>query len=811
MTNKRNLSEEDICAKYITKAVRNSGWTEAQIRREVFFTDGKISVQGKMHYRGKRKRADYILYLKPNIPLAVIEAKDNKHGVGAGMQQAKEYAKILDLPFVFSSNGDGFLFYNKTAEDNEPLEQQLTNDEFPTPDHLWQRYKRWKNISDTEAAIILQDYFVTRGGYEPRYYQRIAINRTIEAVAKGQQRILLTMATGTGKTFTAFNIIYRLWKSRTKKRILFLADRTALIDQTRRGDFRHFGDKMTVIKKKVVEHIDHTGKKSERLVSNNKRGIDSADKAYEIFLGLYQGLTNQEGIEDAYKDFSPDFFDLIVIDECHRGSAREDSAWREILRYFSAATHIGLTATPKETKEISNIEYFGKPLYTYSLRQGIDDGFLAPYSVIRVGINVDLQGWRPERNQRDKDGNLIDDREYNLNDYEKNLVIEERTKTVARKITEFLKGGDRYRKTIVFCVDIDHAERMRSELSNCNKDLMRRDERYVMRITGDNPEGKRELDNFTNPEEEYPVIVTTSKLLTTGVDAKTCQLIVLESNINSMTEFKQIIGRGTRIDEEHGKFHFTILDFRNVTKLFADPDFDGDPVLIKDVTAEDDLEELGADETTEDIVAEETDEYQPPQIISGGEVEERRDKITVNGIDVTILVERELQFDQQGKLITKNLKVYTRELVQERFASLRDFLNKWQTTERKMVLVDELKQAGVLVEELQRAVDKDVDIFDLICHVAYDMPPLTRRERAEQVKKRNYFTQYGEQMRQVLEGLLEKYADEGIENLESTKILRLHPFNQIGTPIEIIKNIFGNKKAYLAAVKELEAQIYQTA
>ncbi len=830
MQSKKQLSEADIRAKFITPDILKAGWKEAQIGREVFFTDGKIIVKGRIHARGKRKRADYILYLKPNIPIAVVEAKDNNHSIGSGMQQALAYAKALDILFVFSSNGDGFVFHNKAAEQGEPIERELSPDEFPSPDTLWRYYKRFKNIGDEDTAIVLQDYFVTRGGRTPRYYQQIAINKTIEAIAQGQQRILLTMATGTGKTYTAFNIIYRLWKSGTKKRILFLADRTALIDQTRRGDFRHFGDKMTVIKKKVVTYESEEGVRSERLVSNNKRGIDSADKAYEIFLGLYQGLVGQEGMENPYEDFSEDFFDLVIIDECHRGSAREDSEWRKILTYFSSATHIGLTATPKETKEVSNIEYFGDSLYTYSLKQGIDDGFLAPYKVIRVGLNVDLEGWRPERNKKDKYGNLVTDRKYNTKDYDKNLVIEERTKIVAKKVTEFLKGAGRFNKTIVFCVDINHAERMRKELINCNTDLYRKNAHYIMQITGDNAEGKLELDNFTNPEEKYPVIVTTSKLLTTGIDAKTCKLIVLDSNIQSMTEFKQIIGRGTRIDEEYDKFYFTILDFRNVTDLFADPKFDDEPVMIKVATEDTDLstaedeggEDIGGNEDgtengneeenhTGNVSDSDAPEYEKPKLPNAGEIENTRQKIYVNGIDVTVLVERELQFDHQGKLVTKSLKVYTEELIKEKYASLQDFLNKWTSSKRKLALVEELKKEGVLVKELQSAVDKNVDIFDLICHVAYDMPPLTRKERANNVKKRNYFTKYGEQARKVLENLLEKYADEGIENMESTKILRLKPFNEIGTLPEIVNGIFGGKENYFKAVKELEAEIYRTA
>lgn len=823
MQSKKSLSEEDICAKFITPAVIAAGWDEmTQIRRQVYFTDGRIIVRGKLTSRGQRKFADYILYFKTNIPIAVIEAKDNSKSVGAGMQQGLGYAETLDIPFVFSSNGDGFIFHNKAAEEGEDMEAELSLEDFPSPTELWQRYKKYKNISDAEEAVILQDYYLDRSGRSPRYYQTIAINRTVQAVVQGQNRALLVMATGTGKTYTAFNIIYRLWKSGLKKRILFLADRTALIDQTRRGDFRHFKGKMTVIKKKVVEvENEKTGKREEKLVSNNKRGIDSADKAYEIFLGLYQGLTNSEG-PDAFRDFSPDFFDLIVIDECHRGSAKEDSAWREILRYFSSATHIGLTATPKETKYTSNIEYFGDPIYTYSLRQGISDGFLAPYKVVRVGLNVDLEDWRPESGKRDKSGNLVPDRIYNKLDYDRNLVIDERTLTVARKVDEFLRGTNRMNKTIIFCVDIDHAERMRRALVNLNQDLMREDKRYVMRMTGDNPEGKAELDNFTNPEEDFPVIVTTSKLLTTGVDAKTCKLIVLDANIQSLTEFKQIIGRGTRIDEEYGKLYFTIIDFRSATDIFADPDFDGDPVRIKEVNEDEDIGDVDnegeeddiPEEENDDIPEDETDETEtgttsglPPRGTVGGDP---IIKIHVNGVQVEVLVERKMYFDSQGKPVTTDLTVYTKNKITEQYQNLNSFLKRWNAADKKTVVIEELKNQGIMVDELKEAVNREVDIFDLICHIAYDMPALTRKERANEVKKRNYFTKYGEEARKVLEILLEKYAEDGLENLEDFKVLKVRPFDKFGSALEIVNGIFGGKEGYLTAVKELEEEIYRT-
>ncbi|MDW8332500.1 MAG: DEAD/DEAH box helicase family protein, partial [Cyclobacteriaceae bacterium] len=684
-----------------------------------------------------RKRADYILYYKPNIPVAIIEAKDNNHSVGAGIQQALSYAEILDIPCAFSSNGDGFLFHDRTATDGN-IETEIGLDNFPTPEVLWQKYKKYKGIETPEAErIVAQDYYFDGTNRKPRYYQQIAINRTVEAIANGRNRILLVMATGTGKTYTAFQIAYRLWKSGAKKRILFLADRKALIDQTRRGDFRHFKDKMTVVKHRQV------------------------DKSYEIYLALYQGLSGSEGEKNIYKQFSRDFFDLVIIDECHRGSAKEDSAWREILEYFHNATHIGLTATPKETSEVSNIEYFGEPIYTYSLRQGIEDGFLAPYRVIRVLLNIDAEGWRPEPGKTDKEGNEIEDRIYNRRDFDKNLVIDERTDTVARKVTEFLKGYDRFAKTIVFCVDIEHAERMRSALANHNADLVAENHKYVMQVTGDNEEGKRELDNFINPEEKYPVIATTSELMTTGVDAQTCKVIVLDSNINSMTKFKQIIGRGTRINEEYGKLYFTILDFRNATDLFADPQFDGDPIRIKPVTEETNLEGIVNEEeqNTEPLIDSETGEeieISPPEIRYPESehkpliVNEPRQKVYVNGVDVSVLISRELYFDQHGKPITTSLKDHTKEIIKGKFASLDDFLNKWNNSDRKEAIIKELMEQGIMVDKLYEAVNQEVDLFDLICHVAYDQPPLTRKERANNVKKRNYFAKYGEKARKVL-------------------------------------------------------------
>lgn len=794
---KNSLSERDICTKFITPAVEKSGWNKlTQLLEEVSFTDGKIYVRGKLTARGNKKRADYILYYKPNIPIAIIEAKDNKHSVRAGIQQALDYAKILDIPCVFSSNGDGFLFHDRTATDGN-IETELDIDNFPTPEQLWEKYKKYKGITTPAAEkIASQDYYFDGTSRKPRYYQQIAVNRTVEAIANGQDRILLVMATGTGKTYTAFQIIHRLWKSGAKKRILFLADRNALIQQTRNGDFKHFKDKMTVVKHRQI------------------------DKSYEIYLALYQGLSGFDEEANVYKQFSPDFFDLIVIDECHRGSAKEDSSWREILTYFKNATHIGLTATPKETNEASNSEYFGEPVYTYSLKQGIDDGFLAPYRVVRIALNIDAEGWRPEQGKTDKDGNSIEDRIYNRKDFDRNLVIEERTDIVAKKLSEFLKGFDRFAKTIVFCVDIDHAERMRSALQKHNSDLAAVNHKYVMQITGDNDEGKRELENFTNPEEKYPVIATTSELMTTGVDAQTCKVIVLDANINSMTKFKQIIGRGTRINEEFGKLYFTILDFRNATDLFADKDFDGDPIRVKPVSEEIDLSGIVDEEETDtspiidDVTGDEIKVEKPkiryPVSENTNIVREPRQKVYVNGVDVSVLISREMYFDQHGKPITTSLKDHTKEIIKEKFVSLDDFLNKWNSTERKEAIIAELQEQGVMVEALYEAVDKKVDLFDLICHVAFDKPPLTRKERANNVKKRNYFTKYGEQAKKVLEALLDKYADEGITNIESIEVLRVNPFDSFGSPTEIISE-FGSKEAYLQAVKELEIELYKTA
>ena len=743
---KKKLSERDICSKFITPAITKAGWDlHSQIREEVSFTKGRIIVRGKLHTRGEQKRADYILYYKSNIPLAVIEAKDNSYSVGAGMQQALNYAETLGVPFVFSSNGDGFLLHDCTGQATI-TEQEIALEAFPSPAQLWQRYCQWKGIETAQARHTVEmSYYDDGTNRTPRYYQANAVNNTIEAVAKGQQRILLVMATGTGKTYTAFQIIWRLWKSGTKKRILFLADRNILVDQTKNNDFKPFGAAMTKISKRQI------------------------DKSYEIYLSLYQAVTGSEEEQNIYKQFTPDFFDLIVIDECHRGSAAEDSAWREILEYFSSATHVGLTATPKETKDVSSIYYFGDPVYSYTLKQGIEDGFLAPYKVVRIDIDKDVQGWRPSKGQVDKTGQLIEDRVYNQIDMDRTLILEKRTELVAQKITEFLVATDPYAKTIVFCDDINHAERMRQALVNLNPERVKESRKYVMRITGDEQEGKAELDNFINPEERYPVIATTSKLMTTGVDAQTCKLVVLDQHIKSMTEFKQIIGRGTRINEDYDKYWFTIMDFKKATELFADKDFDGEPVMIyepkdgESPVPPDEVPKIGYDEHGNPVLpsGEDTD-FTTAGPGEGGQGLGRV-KYVLGDVTVYVVAQRVQYYGPEGKLITESLKDYTRQTVLKDYASLDEFLRRWTKAERKASILQELEEHGVLLQPLAEEVGKDFDVFDLICHVAFGQPPLTRRERADQVKKRNYFAKYGEQARKVLESLLEKYADTGIE------------------------------------------------
>lgn len=819
--NKAKLTETDIITKFILPAVKEAGWDDlTQIRQEVKLRDGKVVVRGQMAARKKVKSADIVLYHKPGLPLAVIEAKANKHEIGKGMQQGLDYASLLEVPFVFASNGDGFVFHDKTADlaAGAALESEILLDDFPTPAQLWDKYCAFKGYQTAHLPVITQDYYSDGSDKSPRYYQLQAINKTVEAIAAGQSRVLLVMATGTGKTYTAFQIIWRLWKAKAKQRILFLADRNILVDQTKTNDFQPFGTAMTKVTGRTV------------------------DPAYEIHLALYQALTGPEESQKAYKQVQPDFFDLIVIDECHRGSAAEDSAWREILEYFSSATQIGLTATPKETDTVSNTDYFGEPVYSYSLKQGIEDGFLAPYKVVRVDMDVDLQGWRPTKGQLDKQGNEIADRIYNQKDFDRTLVIDERTQLVAQTLSNYLKKTDPMAKTIVFCNDIDHAERMRRALVNLNPEQVAKNDKYVMKITGDDEIGKGQLDNFINPKKAYPVIATTSELMTTGVDAKTCKLVVLDQNIQSMTKFKQIIGRGTRIDDKYNKLWFTILDFKKATELFADPRFDGVPegVVVTnpdDINQpDDDLGDIidgtdplpgddapGGSESDNEEESEGTQEpsgtydsgaYPPGSGDTGdwgetsGEPPEVR-KFYVNGVPVKVIAERVQYYDTDGKLVTESFKDYTRKTLLKECATLDAFIKRWQSAERKQAIIDELEQAGVLWQVLSAEVGQELDPFDLICHVVYDQPPLTRRERADNVKKRNYFTKYNETAQQVLATLLDKYADQGVAEIETKEALKVAPFTELGRPLELAKKGFGSPKAFEEAITELEAEIYR--
>ncbi|WP_109465782.1 EcoAI/FtnUII family type I restriction enzme subunit R [Albibacillus kandeliae] len=776
---KKKLSESDICDLFISPAIRDAGWDPMkQIRREVTLTPGPVVVRGNMSSRNKKKKkfADYVLSWEPSVPVAVVEAKDNTVGVSHGLQQALSYADILEIPSAFSSNGDAFAGHNKVPEPGEDIETDFPLTDFPAPQVLWERYKNFRGIKDEDEALVLQPYHEEASGKEPRYYQVEAINRTIEAIANDQRRVLLVMATGTGKTYTTFQIIWRLWKAGEAKRILFLADRNVLVDQTLVNDFKPFGSVMTKVRNRKI------------------------DPSYEIHLGLYQALTGPDESDKIFKSVSPDFFDLIVIDECHRGSAAADAAWREILEYFSAAIQIGLTATPKETKYVSSTAYFGEPVFTYSLKQGIDDGFLAPYKVVKIDIDRDVEGWTPPPGMTDDLGAEIDAREYNRQDMDRILVLNQRTKLVADRVMQLLKATDPFSKTIIFCEDIDHAERMRKAIVNAAGPLALENPKYVMRITGDSVEGKAELDNFIDPESKFPVIATTSELLTTGVDAKTCKVIVLDKTISSMTTFKQIIGRGTRIDEEHNKYFFTIMDFKGATDLFRDPDFDGNPVVI--YTPGDDDDPVPPDPPDD---PDDDDDGPDDDDPTGSK------KIRVSGVDANIVAERIEYLGPDGNLITESYKDFAKKQVLSEYASLDEFIRTWNDAEKKQAIIEELEEYGVLLENLAAEVGKDFGDFDLLCHIAYEQPPLTRKERADKVKKRNYFTKYGDQARAVLSALLDKYADEGITTIESAKVLKLQPFDTIGTPMEIINDVFGGKDGYEQALRELEQQIYKQA
>lgn len=795
---KKSLTETEIRSRYITPALVQAGWQVDSFREEFYyFTAGRIVVKGKKSFRKDRKFVDYLLHRPDgtNTPLAIVEAKDNNHDEGAGMQQALDYAEHLDVPFVFTSNGDSFVMHDRTGQ-TQPLERVIALDQFPSPNELDVLYRKWKGIESLEAAAIVNSpYHEDGSGKSPRYYQRVAINRTIEAIANGKKRILLVMATGTGKTYTAAQIIWRFWKapSQKQKRILFLADRNILVDQTKSNDFKHFGTAMTKITNRTI------------------------DKSYEIYLSLYQAVTGTEEESNAYKQFSPDFFDLIVIDECHRGSSKEDSSWRDILEYFSSAAQIGLTATPVETKDASSSHYFGDPIYTYSLKDGIDDGFLAPYKVIRVATDVDTFGWRPEEGATDDEGNEIEDKEYSTKDFDRTVILPERDKKVAKYITAFLEKTDPFAKTIVFCRTINHATRVRQALINENAERVRENSKYVMKITGDDEIGKAELDTFIDPESRYPVIAVTSKLMTTGVDVQTCKVIVLDSNIQSMTEFKQIIGRGTRVREDYGKTYFTILDFRNVTKLFADPDFDGDPVKIYEPKTEDEFEEIVEtidDETKYDTPGENIDDafVNDPgatevYIPEPGEVTKSK-IITVSGQRVEIVGERVQIMDADGKLITESLTDYTRKNILGEYATLDEFLQKWSAAKQKYYILDEMEAKGIPIYELADTFGEDTDLFDVVTSLAYGQKPLGRKTRAEKVRHGRFLSRHQGRAREVLEALLDKYETTSIKAIEEREVLKVQPLHSFGTPIEIA-NLFGGINGYEEAVVQLTTELYE--
>ncbi len=786
---KNQMSEEDIKTNYITPVLFANGWKDKiTMETQVKLTDGKINIVGNGTVKEKPKKADYVLYINPNNPIAIIEAKNNNHTISHGLQQAKEYAKMLDIPFVYSSNGDAFQEFDFLTG----LEREIPLDQFPTYDDLVERFKKEANngegLSNDELTVINQPYYTSQTTHSPRYYQRIAVNRTVDLISQGRKRLLLVMATGTGKTFTAFQIIYRLLKSGIKRKILYLADRNILVDQSISQDFSPL--------KNTIHKIN--------FLKDDKSTITS----YEVYFSLYQQLTGGEETETTDENaedetiskleslFKPDFFDLVVVDECHRGSAKKDSNWRKILEYFSSATQLGMTATPKETKYVSNINYFGEPIYTYSLKNGIEDGFLAPFRVINITTNIS-EGWRPVKDQTDKYGNEIEDRVYDNKDYDKNIVIEDRIFKVAQEITNYLKATDRMAKTIVFCETEEHAEQMRTALSNLNSDMVRKNPDYVVRITGSDVYGKSKLDYFISVSQKFPVIATTSKLLSTGVDCKMTKLIVLDQMIGSMTEFKQIVGRGTRLREKDGKTHFTIMDFRNVSRLFADPEWDGDPVIdpIFDPTGG-----TKPDKPKDDVVKDPEPPYKNKPFVD-------KDGCHVYVINKTVAV-----YDTNNKLLKQeNIIDYTRRNIQGDYLSLENFIKNWNTASKKQIIRNLFDEHGINLEDIKNEENMvGVDDFDFICHVAFDKKPLTRKERAENVKKRDFLSKYSGVAREVLETLLNKYADSNIYEIEDLNILKLDIFKHFGTPVKIAK-YFGGKDNYLKAVKDLAKCIYEVA
>ena len=772
-----SLSEEDIKLRYITPSILNKGWAFEDISMEmqVKLTDGKINLKGNLAARSKPKYADYVLYYNRATPIAIVEAKDATHSVSFGMQQAKEYAQMMDVPFAYSSNGLGYQEYDFLTG----KERSLSMEDFPTKEELYARYfaeiNGGEGVSDEEMKVIEQPYCTGQDIFPPRYYQRNAVNRTVNAVAQGRNRLLLVMATGTGKTYTAFQIVYRLLKAGLVKKVLYLADRNVLVDQSIQQDFKPL--------EKTIHKV------------NYQQDLNGGITAYEVYFALYQQLIGQGGKQNYKELFKPEFFDLVIVDECHRGSAKDDSNWREILEYFDGAIQLGMTATPKETKYQSNISYFGEPIYTYSLKEGIEDGFLAPFKVINITTNIGDE-WRPYKGQRDIFGNIIEDRIYNNKDYDYNIIIEDRIREVAHEITEYLKKTDRMAKTIVFCADEDHADRMRAALANENSDLCKKYPDYVVRITGSDPYGQSKLDYFISVSSKLPVIATTSKLLSTGVDCKMVKLIVLDQNINSMTEFKQMVGRGTRIREKEGKTHFTIMDFRNITRLFADPDWDG-PIQVD--------EQYGTMPPTYYP----QDEEGPATKASEDTKREPKPVVDRHGCKVVVINKTVSVYDTNGKLLRmESITDYTKRNINDTYASLDDFILHWNEAEKKAEISDLLRESGIDLQALKQDQHmEDVDDFDFICHIAYGKKPLTRRERAENVKKRDLFHKYGPQAQKVLEALLDKYANEGISELENSKVLALDPFRQMGAPSKIA-TFFGGKQQYNKAVKELEQLIY---
>lgn len=775
----KDLSEEDIKLRFITPSILCKGWSVEDITMEtkVKLTDGKINLRGNFVARGKAKYADYVLYYNRATPIAIVEAKDANHSVAFGMQQAKEYAQMMRVPFAYSSNGEGFQEYDFL----KGKERSLSMEQFPTKEELYSRFmsesNEGKGLSDIEKKVIEQPFCTGQDIFPPRYYQRNAVNLTVNAVAKGKKRLLLVMATGTGKTYTAFQIVYRLLKAKLVKKVLYLADRNVLIDQSIEQDFKPLY--------KTIHKV------------NYQKDLGPGNTAYEVYFALYQQLIGQGGKQQYKELFKPEFFDLVIVDECHRGSAKDDSSWREILEYFDNAIQLGMTATPKETKYQSSISYFEEPIYTYSLKEGIEDGFLAPFKVVNITTNIGDE-WRPTRGQRDVNGNLIEDRIYNNTDYDYNIVIEDRIREVAHEITNYLKHTDRMAKTIVFCADEEHADRMRTALINENSDMCKKNPDYIVRITGSDPYGQSKLDYFISVASKYPVIATTSKLLSTGVDCKMVKLIVLDQRINSMTEFKQIVGRGTRIREKEGKTYFTIMDFRNITRLFADPDWDG-PIEVDENYTKDKPKPYTVPKDDSGKVKEpDPDSYRKPIV--------DKDGCTVKIINKVVSV-----YDTNGKLLrTESITDYTRKNINDTYANINDFILQWNKAEKKEEITNLLRENGIDLQTLKHDKNmEDVDDFDFICHIAYGKKPLTRRERAESVKKRDVFNKYGDKARKVLEALLDKYASDGITQLENKAVLRLDPFRKMGSPANIAK-LFGGTTQYVSAVKELEDIIYNS-